>query len=222
MIVVVGQPVYRPLGEGLVVGGLPVRIALAAAAHDRAVQLVGKAGEDPEGNAVVLALARAGVGHVALLRDAGMSTPRQPEIIDKDPESLGDVGTMATRAEARGSVVARGQTLDADDVELALRYLTTFSVLVLGEPAGQEIVRIVTAAASWADARLIVVVAAGQPVPDALPPDAIVFEAPDDDPDGVFAEMVGAFAAALDDGDDPAVAFRSTVEAEGWTPAPVD
>ena len=57
------------------------------------------------------------------------------------------------------------------------------------------------------------------PVPDDLPRDAIVFEAPDEDPDGVFAEMVGAFAAALDDGADPAVAFRSTVEAEGWTPS---
>jgi hypothetical protein len=44
-------------------------------------------------------------------------------------------------------------------------------------------------------------------------------EAPDEDPDGVFAETVGAFAAALDDGDDPAVAFRSTVRAEGWTPS---
>jgi len=52
--------------------------------------------------------------------------------------------------------------------------------------------------------------------------DAIVFEAPDTDPDGVFAAMVGSFAAALDDGNEPAAAFRATVEEAGWTPTPSD
>jgi hypothetical protein len=222
VIVVVGQPIYRSLEGSLAVGGLPARIALAAASHDRAVQLVGKAGEDPEGDAVVLALTRGRVGHVALLRDAGMSTPRLPEIIDSDTQSVGDAGQVATHAEALDSVVARGQALDAVDVELALRYLTTFSVIVLGEPADDEMLRVVTAATEWADAVPIVVVPPGMPAPGDLPADAIVFEAPDEDPDGAFAGMVGAFAAALDDGDDPAIAFRSTVEAEGWTQAPVD
>jgi len=69
---------------------------------------------------------------------------------------------------------------------------------------------------------MIVVVPAGTPVPDELPPGAIVFEAPNDDPDGVFAAMVGSFAAALDDGDDPAVAFHASVQAAGWTPTPAD
>jgi hypothetical protein len=67
-----------------------------------------------------------------------------------------------------------------------------------------------------------VVLPAGAPVPDGLPPDAIVFEAPDEDPDGVFAAMVGSFAAALDDGDDPGAAFNATVQAAGWTPAQAD
>ena len=43
----------------------------------------------------------------------------------------------------------------------------------------------------------------GSAVPDGLPADAVVFEAPDDDPDGVFADLVGSFAAALDDGVEP-------------------
>ena len=42
---------------------------------------------------------------------------------------------------------------------------------------------------------------------------------PDGDPDGAFATFVGTFAAALDEGDDPADAFRSSIEAEGWTTA---
>jgi hypothetical protein len=49
-----------------------------------------------------------------------------------------------------------------------------------------------------------------------VPADAIVFEAPASDPDGTFASFVGSFAAALDDGEDPGKAFRSTIEADGW------
>jgi hypothetical protein len=56
-------------------------------------------------------------------------------------------------------------------------------------------------------------------MPDGLPAEAIVFEAPAADPDGAFANVVGAFAAALDGGDEPGDAFRSTVAAEGWTAA---
>lgn len=206
----------------MAVEGFPARVALAAATQGRAVQLVGKAGEDPAGDAVVLALARGGVGHVALLRDAGMSTPRVPEGIGGDPDTPDDGGTTATPTDASVQLATPRQALDAADVDLALQYLTEFSVLVLGEPADQEIVRVVAAAAGWAGARMIVVVPAGAPVPDELPPEAIVFEAPDDDPDGVFAAMVGSFAAALDDGDDPGAAFHASVEAAGWTPTPAD
>lgn len=216
MIVVVGQPVFRPLEDRPAVGGLAARIAIAAAAHDRAVQLVGKAGEDPEGDAVVLALARGGVGHVALLRDAGMSTPRAPRPVDGDADAP-DNGDDVPAAQA--APASDGPDLDAADVDLALRYLTTFSVLVLGEPADPEVIRVGAAAAGWADARLIVVVPFGTPAPDALPTEAIVFEAPEHDPDGVFAAMVGSFAAALDDGDDPLAAFQASVESGGWTPA---
>ena len=55
--------------------------------------------------------------------------------------------------------------------------------------------------------------------PVGLPPDAIVFEAPAEDPDGDFAALVGRFAAALDDGTDAADAFRSSLAEEGWTEA---
>ena len=82
--------------------------------------------------------------------------------------------------------------------------------------------QVVVAAAGWAQAALIVVNPAERAVPPGLPEDAIVFEAPDADPDGVFAAMIGSFAAALDAGVDPADAFRSSVDSGGWTPAPAE
>lgn len=201
------------------VEGLAARVALSAAKHGRVVQLVGKAGEDPEGDAVVLALARGGVGHVALLRDAGLPTPRAPESVDDGGDLPGGDGYLATDSKVAPVPASDGAALDAADVELALRYLTTFAVLVLGQPADPDVLRILGAAAEWADARLIVVLPAGASVPDELPQDAIVFEAPDADPDGVFAAMVGSFAAALDDGSDPATAFEASVVEAGWLPS---
>lgn len=222
VIVVVGLPVHRSSEAGPIADGLPARIALAAASSGGSVQLVGKAGDDPEGDAVVLALARGGVGHVAFLRAAGMATPRAPEPANPGLEAPDRDSEPATDPLPAPSQPPHGFDLDAADVDLALRYLTAFSVLVLGEPADPEMVRVANAAAGWADARLIVVVPFGTSAPDALSPDAIVFEAPERDPDGVFAAMVGSFAAALDDGDDPAVAFQASVEAGGWTPAPTE
>ena len=226
MIVVVGQPLFRESRSGSAVDGLPARIALAAAAHGCSVQLVGKAGEDEAGDAVVLALARGGVGHVALQREAGRPTARAADAIDEAIEeretSLGaiDVDDEPPTSQDKDDSIA-GATLEAADVHLALRYLTEFAVLVLADPAVADVVRVATAAARWSDSRLIIVVPAGEAVPEGLPPDAIVFEAPDEDPDGVFASMVGAFAAGLDDGGDPAEAFRSSVDTGGWTETPV-
>jgi hypothetical protein len=220
MIVVVGQPLYRATEDRVAADGLAARIALAAAAQDRTVQLVGKAGEDPEGDAVVLALARGGVGHVAFLRDAGTKTPRRAEtaqLADDDEARDYDLG-LAGEAPSAGDF-GREPVLDAADVELALRYLTDFGVIVLTDPVKPDVARIVSEAASWAGARMIAVVSAGAVAPDGLPTDAIVFEAPDADPDGVFATFVGSFAAALDDGSDPATAFKASAVEGGWRPS---
>jgi hypothetical protein len=216
VIVVIGQPYLRESGQGPALDGSAARIAIAAAEQGGDVELVGTAGEDDAGDHVALALARAGVGHVALLRKAGQKTPL---VIDELVERAGPVDPAS---DPREHTLERVSLVDAGDIELALRYLTDFSVLVLAVSADPDLARVVTAAASWGDAGLILVVPTGDAIPDGLPADAIVFEAPETDPDGVFAMMVGSFAAALDDGSEPAAAFRASVEGAGWTPAPTD
>ncbi len=192
--------------------GTPARSALAAAATGREVQLVGRTGDDPTADALVLSLARGGVGHVALLRDPARLTTLAPQPTSEDggpasPDDLAEPGREPPSPPA----------LDAADVDLGLRYLTNYAVVVLAEPAGRGVVHVVADAARWNGAQLVMVVEAGTEPSDGLPPDAIVFEAPDDDRDGAFAALVGRFAAALDDGTDAADAFRSSIAAEGWT-----
>jgi sugar/nucleoside kinase (ribokinase family) len=216
VIVVIGSPIGRIADGAIAAGGSASRVALAAAAAGHVVQLVGRTGEDPTAEAVVLDLARCGVGHVALLRDASRVTPLEPEpAIDLEADDLDD----ASAGPAGEDEAASASPLDAADVDLGLRYLTDFAVVVLAEPAGPDVVRVVADAARWAEARLVLVVATGDSVPDGLPADGIVFEAPDTDPDGVFATLVGDFAAALDDGVEPEDAFRESVASDGWSEA---
>jgi sugar/nucleoside kinase (ribokinase family) len=216
VIVVIGSPIGRIAEGGIAAGGPASRVALRAADAGHVVQLVGRTGDDPTAEAVVLDLARGGVGHVALLRDVSRVTPLEPEpTIDLEPEDLDDSSAIPP-SEGRA---ASASPLDAADVDLGLRYLTDFAVVVLAEPAGADVIRVVLDAARWAEARLVLVVAAGGAVPDGLPADGIVFEAPDSDPDGVFATLVGDFAAALDDGAQPEDAFRASVASDGWSEA---
>ena len=222
MIVVIGSPVGRLDDDVVVAGGSGSRVALAAAQRGRTVQLVGVTGDDPTADGVILDLARGGVGHVALLRDPGRATPLEPampEAIDDEPSPDESSPDERDAADSVPFAASPGPALEAADVELGLRYLTDFSVVILAEPADAETIAVVAAAARWGEARMILVVGTDQPVPDKLPDDVVVFESPPDDPDGVFADLVGAFAAALDEGTEPAEAFRSSIASDGWTEA---
>jgi hypothetical protein len=227
MIVVVGLPAYAdspagaspagasPAGEQYA-GGMAVEVAAEAHRRGGKVELVGKVGEDAAGDAVVLALGRLGVGHAALLRDPVRPTP----VLTTRPLDLGDsaeldadtpVATMLPENPAERPV------LDAEDIELALRYLPQSAVIVLTDPLPDGALGVAVDAAAFATARLIVVVPAGSP-PPAVSGDVTVLEAPEDD-DGSFGRMVGTFAAALDSGKEPAAAFREAVAASGWESA---
>ena len=210
MIVVIGQPAIGRLDGEPVAAGPAARIALAAAARGAGVQLVGKVGEDADGEALVLALAQGHVGHVAVQRDPAHPTPRAVH-----PDDAPDSDELT----APPAALSSGLALDAGDVELALRYLTEFRVVVLAEELDPSTVRVAADAAAWSTGTLVVVVADGRPEPAGLPQDAIVLGSPADDSEGAFDRLVGGLAAAIDAGGDPQAAFRELVGSAGWEPA---
>jgi hypothetical protein len=210
VIVVIGQPALGRLDGEPVAAGSAARMGLAAAARGAVVQLVGKVGEDPDGEALVLALARGRVGHVAVQRDPAHPTPRAV-----DPDDTPDADEVTVPPGSPSS----GLTLDAADVELALRYLTEFRVVVLADELEPSSVRVAADATGWSNATLIAVVGEGRPVPGDLPSDAIVLGAPVDDAAGAFDRLVGELAAAIDAGADAQAAFRELTGSAGWEPA---
>jgi hypothetical protein len=230
VIVVAGAAGYRPASSaiGTVVGCAP-EIAVAAAAAGSTVELLAKIGDDGAGEELLLALARAGVGHLAVLRDPARPTALAPtadppdgDEEDDDPVAalLAEVDAAAARSpDRRPPTVVPLPVLEPDDVSLGLRYLRDYRVVVAVEPLGEGGAAVVADAATFADAHLVVV---GEPdaIPDAAYAAATVLEAPRDDPDGAFAALVGRLAAALDRGVSPADALHEAAAAGGWEPAP--
>lgn len=227
MLVVVGSPVLGPLPDGSACNGLAGRIAAEAATAGATVQLVGRVGDDDAGDALILALAAADVGHVAVLRDAAHPTPVMwapgPDAIDPGPDpaedpDAGPVATLPSVATPTPSAPLTGLALDAGDVALGLRYLVDFRVVVVTDPVDDEAAAVVAEAARFAGAEVVAVVE-GSRMPPAFET-ATVLARPEEDPDGRFAGVVGRYAAALDRGDDPAAAFHAATAELGWETAP--
>jgi sugar/nucleoside kinase (ribokinase family) len=226
VIVVVGQPTYRPLLDSSrplmgttrpIASGPAVECARAAVAAGSEVQLVAKIGTDPEADAILLELARDGIGHVAVLRDASLSTPiaavdadeAPVEGVLEDPDEGGDTGGARDHPTLE-------PVLEAADVELALRYLSAFAVVVAAQPLGDATLAVIADAASYSGAR-VVIVGDGVALPGSAA-DATVLAAPVTDPDGRFAALVGRYAAGLDAGTAPDESFASAVRDSGWEP----
>ena len=154
---------------------------------------------------MLLDLVRRGVGHVALLRDAVRATPVASTI-----ENALDDDRHPSQPDAF--------SLDAGDIQLALSYLPEYQVIVVAEPLDDAAMAVVVDAASWSGAALVVV---GRPsASDRLPADVTIFDPPGDgDPEGAFAALVGTYAAGLDRGDDPRLAFEAAAAAVGSTAA---
>lgn len=223
----VGSPSYRPPDASTPdgVGGLAAAIATAAVRAGGAVQLVGRIGDDAAGDALVVALGRAGIGHAAILRDAGHPTPiLVPSSFDEtadlgEPDvTLGGPGSPIDEGRPEGRVLpddpADRPRLQAADLQLALRYLTDYSVVVADE-LDDAAAEAVSAGATFAGAQIVVIVPQGGRPSGALA-GATVLEAPASDPSGAFARLVGEYAAALDAGMPPGDAFRSVVDRAGW------
>lgn len=202
MIVVIGAVFARGIGTDAVPGGLAAGIALAAAATEVRVELVARIGDDPAGDAVLLALAAAGVGHVATLRDPARATPIAPaevDAIDLDPDVAAEVDTPATAVPPDGA-----PTLDSGDVDLALRYLSDYRVIVVVHPTDAVLPEVI-AAADYAGAHLVVVAEPDATAPEASPAAALLVEASDNA--AGFGDLLGRYAAAVDRGEAPATAF---------------
>jgi hypothetical protein len=194
--------------------GLAPEIACSAAAAGARVELISKAGDDPAGDAVLLALARAGVGHVATLRDPARLTPVRARPDEPTDPAEPAVDATAGHTEAPtdpGPPADAGPVLDAADVSLALRYLTDFEVVVAVHPSPDLLAEAVSAA-GWTGARLVVVLEPGGDVPTGVPRDALVITAAGDAGEGV-GTRIGRYAAALSRGDDAAAAYSDLTAA---------
>jgi sugar/nucleoside kinase (ribokinase family) len=216
VIVVVGSPLVRLTEDGLRAAGMATGIAHAAAAAGAEVQVVGKVGEDPGGDAVLLDLAAGNVGHVAILRDPSRPTPATGPAPTDEPAFDDADGEKSAPDDRDSMTVAAGLSLEPADIELALRYLPDYRVLVVADSLAEPSLRVALAAASWNGAALVVIVPAGSKQTPAGD-DATVIEAPPNDPDDAFAGVVGAYAAAIDRGEEPAEAFASASSTVGWS-----
>ena len=197
------------------------------------VQLAGKIGDDPAGDEILLSLNRDGIGHVALLRDAGHPTRIAPQMDapdtgpDRDDSSVDAAWALDTEADQADPAASAGGAASAEparsalapeDLDLALRYLVTFAVLVVAEPLEAATLTVAAEAAAFSGAHLVIV---GQPaeVP-RVPADGItILEPPPVDPDGDFAGLVARYAVSLDGGSPAAAAFRAALGDTGWEPA---
>lgn len=176
--------------------GLGVDIALAAAAAGARVELVGKVGDDQAGDAVAVELERAGVGHAALLREPAAQTP-----VDGADPAL---------------------SLGRADVELALRYLPDFRVVVAADELADPVAQAVAEAARYGGAHRVIIggrVAEDEGVTQLMTPSAA--NRPGDRAAGMaaFGAFVGRYAALLDAGQSPADAFTTAAGEVGWEPA---
>jgi ribokinase len=220
VIVVIGNPVLRrvdaPSGRPAPAGTAAL-VAVAAAAAGAQVQLVGRTGDDPAGDELVLALSQAGVGHAALQR------VRRVTPVIESPEGSEPIGPADAddreAPESSSSTLAPDVGFDAADVDLAMRYLPDIRVVVISPDVGTDSASVAARAAGWSGATSIRLVADAEDGPSDFPQDSIVLVVPSDDRDGAFAKLVGQYAAALDRGDDPDGAFRRVVDATGWAPA---
>jgi ribokinase len=217
VIAVIGTPRLQGQAPDADVAGLAASIAAAAAGAGSRVELVGKVGDDPAGDTVLLALARHGVGHVATLRDPARMTP-VVTVLD-DPADLDldvDTPVESDTAEASSQAPRAAPVLEAADVSLAMRYLPELAVIVTVHVA-PEVVAEAVAAAGWARTGLIVVADPAADPPEGLPAGALAIAVADHDELGAGAgAAIGRYAAALDRGD-PADAAYAELTATGTT-----
>jgi hypothetical protein len=167
--------------------GRAASVALACRAAGGAVELVGAVTDNDNGDAIVLALGRAGIGHAAVLRDPSAGQVR----FDAADVSLG----LSYVADCRVLVVAEPLADDALAVAAdAAAYHGAHLIAVLATDAVEP------ATSLPAETTLL-----REPSNEGADPTDV------DD----FADAVGRYAAELDRGEPPAEAFRRALGGDG-------
>ena len=170
---------------------------------------------------IVAPEAPAAVGAVARRAAAGHDV--RVEVVGLAP--IGDAGDrqlleLAAAGVGHATVTrSNASTIEAADLDLALRYLPEIRAIVLVAPDA-ALLRVAAEGSSWSGATLVVV---GPLDADAIAvaegAGAIVLEPPAHDPDEAFAGLIAAFARRLDGGESPASAWRATLTALAVDPA---
>ena len=158
---------------------------------------MGRVGDDPTGDALLLALSLAGVGHAAVLRDPSRGTPLFDGSIDgADVVAPDDDDDPMPRAE-EATPDPRLPVLEAADLELGLRYVPDYHVLVVAHPVAGAALRTVDDAASYAGAHLVLLTIDPDAGEGLATRSTTVLAVPADD-DGAFAQVVATYAVRLD------------------------
>jgi sugar/nucleoside kinase (ribokinase family) len=207
VIVVIGEVVARTREpDGVEPAGPAAIVALTAAAAGGSVEIVSRVGDDPPGDAVVLGLAHAGVGHVATLRSAGHRTP----VLAAASQPVDPVADDETVAKDH-AVATPPPPLDAADVGLALQYLSDYRVIVMMHPTDSGVIGEAASAAGWAAAHLVVVTSdAADAIRDVA--EAALVVTADPEAEG-FAALLGRYAAAVDAGEKLDTAYAALTAA---------
>jgi hypothetical protein len=180
-------------------GGLGARPSMAASLALRAagaigrgaVEAVGLVPADAEGDRTLIALAKAGVGHAAMLR--GPYRPLEAADVDLAIRYLSEVRVLIA-------------------VDLAAAPLR--AIADGAGYAGATAIILVTPGLEATDSAQVAEELPPEALPpEELPPEALVLAAPARDLDGTFAGFVAAFAVRLDAGAPPADAWNATLGA---------
>jgi hypothetical protein len=229
VIVVIGSPILRltPGRTPAEAGGLAADVAVSSAAAGAAVELIGNVGRDDAGDRVLVSLNASRVGHAAMLRDAANATPTEIDAGEERPEWPEDSVLGPDSSTEPGSAPVRGLPLAAADIDLALRYLVEFRVLVIATGLNPAAAGAALDAAAFTGAHVVRLdgdrARADAAAPSSVGSDAAVTAfAPPSGREPAFAWMVGRYAAALDAGRSARDAFAEATRGSAWERAPGD
>lgn len=198
MIVVIG-PLAWDSHRG-VPTGRAAEVAIDTARRGRAVEVIARIGDDPDGDRLLVELSRRGVGHAAVLRDPAYPTPlHDPEDALVGADQVSGEDLPHARSDDRRVRATSRSRIQAADIALALDYLGEIRVVVVDafDPDAHASLQAVLAGAAYHAAEVIVMTGVERAIPGAT----VLVAEPDGD-DSTLAAVAAAIAAHADDGRD--------------------